>query len=73
MALTNYLTPTVLGILALRVALHGVDLTRTAVLGFIVVIWTLQLGWSQAWLRRFRFGPSLWRVATYRRMQPLRR
>ena len=75
MALTNYLTQTVLGILVLRVALHGVDLTRTAVLGFIVVIWALQLWWSQAWLRRFRFGPCewLWRVATYRRLQPLRR
>ena len=75
MALTNYLTQTVLGILALRVALGGLDLTRTAVLGFIVVVWALQLWWSQAWLGRFRFGPCewLWRVATYRRMQPLRR
>lgn len=75
MALTNYLTQTVLGILALRVALGGLDLTRTAILGFIVVVWALQLWWSQAWLGRFRFGPCewLWRVATYRRMQPLRR
>ena len=75
MALTNYLTQTVLGIVALRVALHGVELTRTGVLGFIVVTWALQLWWSQAWLSRFRFGPCewLWRIATYRRMQPLRR
>ncbi len=73
MALTNYLTQTVLGVLVLRVALGGVNLTRTAVLGFIVVVWALQLWWSQAWLVRFRFGPCewLWRVATYRRMQPL--
>ena len=75
MALTNYLTQTVLGVLVLRVALGSVDLTRTAVLGFIVVVWALQLWWSQAWLVRFRFGPCewLWRVATYRRMQPLHR
>ena len=75
MALTNYLAQTVLGIVALRVALHGVELTRTGVLGFIVVTWALQLWWSQAWLSRFRFGPCewLWRIATYRRMQPLRR
>ena len=75
MALTNYLTQTILGVLVLQLALGDVELTRTAVLGFIVVVWALQLWWSQAWLSRFRFGPCewLWRVATYRRMQPLRR
>ena len=75
MALTNYLTQTVFGVLVLRLALGGVDLTRTGILGFIAAVWALQLWWSQAWLSRFRFGPCewLWRVATYRRMQPLRR
>ena len=75
MALTNYLTQTIIGVLVLEVALDGVDLNRTAILGFIVVVWTLQLWWSSAWLSRFRYGPFewAWRVLTYRRLQPLHR
>ncbi|MYK36078.1 MAG: DUF418 domain-containing protein, partial [Chloroflexi bacterium] len=35
----------------------------------------VQIWWSPLWLSRFRFGPAewLWRVATYRKGQPLRR
>ena len=75
MALTNYLTQTVLGVLILTVLLREVDVNRTGILIFCLAVWAVQLWWSQAWLRRFRFGPAewLWRVATYRRGQPLRR
>ena len=76
MALTNYLAQTVLGVLVLTVALGDVDsVNRSAVLAFVFAVWTLQLWWSQAWLNRFLFGPAewLWRVATYRSGQPLRR
>ena len=76
MALTNYLTQTVLGVLILTVLLNDVDfVNRTAVLLFAFAVWGLQLWWSQAWLSRFLFGPAewLWRVATYRSDQPLRR
>lgn len=75
MALTNYLSQTIIGILVLRELLGGGELTRTAILGFVLVVWALQLYWSPAWLQRFRFGPAewLWRVGTYRRRQPLRR
>ena len=76
MALTNYLSQTVLGVLVLTTLLAGVDfVNRTAVLVFVAAVWALQLWWSQAWLTRFQFGPAewLWRVATYRRLQPLRR
>ena len=76
MALTNYLTQTVLGVLVLTVLLRDVDLVnRSAVLLFVFAVWALQLWWSQAWLSRFLFGPAewLWRVATYRSGQPLRR
>ena len=76
MALTNYLAQTVLGVLVLTTLLAGAEfVNRGAVLLFVVAVWALQLGWSQAWLTRFQFGPAewLWRVATYRRMQPLRR
>ena len=42
---------------------------------FVFAVWALQVWWSQAWLSRFLFGPAewLWRVATYRSGQPLRR
>ena len=75
MALTNYLTQSIIGILVLRVALDPGDLNRSWILLFVLAVWVLQLAWSPAWLARFRFGPFeyLWRAATYGRFQPLRR
>ena len=76
MALTNYLTQTLLGVLVLTLLLGDVDfVNRAAVLAFVFAVWGLQLWWSQAWLGRHLYGPAewLWRVATYRRGQPLRR
>ncbi len=75
MALTNYLSQTVLGMLVLNVLLGGVSLTRTGLLVFCVGVWALQLWWSPLWLSRFRFGPAewLWRVGTYRKRELLRR
>ncbi len=76
MALTNYLTQTILGVLVLTILLGDADwMNRAPVLVFIFAVWALQLWWSQAWLNHFLFGPAewLWRVATYRRGQPLRR
>ena len=76
MALTNYLTQTVLGVLVLTTLLGDADyLNRSGVLVFVFAVWALQMWWSQAWLSRFLFGPAewLWRVATYRSGQPLRR
>ena len=75
MALTNYLSQTILGVLLLTVLLADFEVSRTGILIFCLAVWVLQLWWSQAWLGRFRFGPVewLWRVATYRRGQQLRR
>ena len=76
MALTNYLTQTILGVLILTVLLGDVGgVNRAAIFIFVFSVWTLQLWWSQAWLSRFLFGPAewLWRVTTYRTGQPLRR
>jgi len=75
MALTNYLTQTVLGVLVLTVILDAAPVNRAGILLFVLAVWSLQLWWSQAWMQRFRFGPAewLWRVATYRRGQALRR
>ena len=75
MALTNYLTQTILGIIILRRLFEPDDLNRAWVLLFVLAVWLLQIAWSQWWLSRFRFGPFewAWRVATYRGLQPLRR
>ena len=76
MALTNYLTQTIIGVLVLTVLLGDVGgVNRAAILLFVFAVWALQLWWSQAWLNRFLFGPAewLWRVATYRSGQPIRR
>ncbi len=74
MALTNYLTQTILGVIFLRTLFDPDDLNRSWLLLFIVAVWALQLAWSRAWLSRFRYGPFewVWRCATYRRRQPLR-
>lgn len=76
MALTNYLTQTVIGTLVLTTLLANVDfVNRSLVLVFVIAVWMLQIWWSQAWLNRFLFGPAewLWRVATYRSGQPFLR
>ena len=76
MALTNYLTQTILGVLILTVWLENAgDVNRAAILTFVFAVWALQIWWSQAWLNNFLYGPAewLWRCATYRSMQPLRR
>ncbi len=76
MALTNYLAQTALGVLVLTMLLGDADyVNRSAVLVFVFAVWGLQVWWSQAWLGRFVYGPAewVWRVATYRRGQPLRR
>jgi len=74
MALTNYLGQTVLGVLVFALVPKE-DTTRTLLWAFVLVVWAIQLWASDAWLGRFRMGPLewLWRCATYRRWEPLRR
>jgi uncharacterized protein len=74
MALTNYLSQTMLGLLVLGSLAELVDLHRTHVALFVITVWALQLWWSPRWLARFTMGPVewLWRLATYRHRQPLR-
>lgn len=74
MALTNYLTQTIIGVIVLRTLFEPGDLNRSWILLFIVAVWVVQLAWSQPWLDRFRYGPFewVWRCATYRSLQPLR-
>jgi uncharacterized protein len=77
MALTNYLTQTLLA----TTVMYGHGLGWFATMGraelwlVILPIWGLQIVWSSWWMERFRFGPFewLWRTATYWTAQPMRR
>ncbi|GAA2625829.1 hypothetical protein Adu01nite_44400 [Paractinoplanes durhamensis] len=74
MALTNYLTATML-VLAITGVIGGSD--RWSAGGVVLVaapILLLQWTWSVIWLRRFRQGPAewLWRWVTWWQRPPLR-
>jgi uncharacterized protein len=77
MAFSNYILQTLLCTTIFYG--HGLgrfgQMSRTAQLGIVLAIWTLQLVVSPWWLRRFRFGPLewLWRSLTYGARQPFRR
>ncbi|GAA0995885.1 hypothetical protein GCM10009555_090760 [Acrocarpospora macrocephala] len=75
MALTNYLTATIL-VLLLSPFVGGLPHTwpATTVLLIATAILTVQWLWSTLWLRRYRQGPIewLWRWATWSHRQPLR-
>lgn len=74
MALTNYLTQSILGI-AIATFLVPDGSGRFVLLLVVLVIWAAQFAWSKPWLERFTMGPAewIWRVATYRRLSPIRR
>ena len=75
MALTNYLSQSVLGVLTFSVVLTQVPVTRSTAVVFVLLVWSVQLWWSLPWLNRFRYGPMewAWRCATYRSWQPIGR
>ena len=76
MALSNYLTQTLVGI----ALFYGVGLRLGPSYGLVgvVVVWALLFGaqivFSRWWLARFRFGPAewAWRSLTYGQWQPMR-
>jgi uncharacterized protein len=76
MALTNYLTQTVLCLLIFYGYGAGLigHVGAAASLAIALLVFGLQLAWSPWWLARFRFGPAewLWRSLTYGRLQPMR-
>jgi uncharacterized protein len=76
MALTNYLTQSVICMLLFTgagLAWYG-RLERHELYYVVAAIWVVQLIWSPLWLRRFRFGPAewVWRSLTYWQRQPMR-
>ena len=75
MALTNYLTQSLLG----TYFFYGYGLShwgmgRAAQVVFVAVVFALQVAFSHWWLARFRYGPMewLWRGFTYRQLPALR-
>ena len=75
MAVTNYLTHSVVcGIFFIGLGYYG-ELQRYQLYYVVFVIWVAQLIISPLWLRHFRFGPVewLWRSLTYMKRQPMRR
>jgi uncharacterized membrane protein YeiB len=75
MALTNYLSATVLFLVA--GPLLGIDSTADLpqIVGLTVAILAVQAVWSGLWLRSFRYGPAewAWRCLTWWRRAPIRR
>ncbi|GAB1511458.1 hypothetical protein JCM33774_35000 [Actinophytocola sp. KF-1] len=75
MALTNYLTATVLVLVVSRVVGGRPEAWATSTLLLVpAAILVVQWAWSVLWLRHFRQGPLewLWRWATWARRPPLR-
>jgi uncharacterized protein len=76
MALTNYLSQTVMSLFVyygIGLGLMG-QVPPAASIGLTLALFTLQVAWSHWWLARFRFGPAewVWRSLTYGKRQPLR-
>jgi uncharacterized protein len=76
MALTNYLTQSLINVLlfyGLGLGLMG-TVGPAACIAIILGFFALQVVVSHLWLARFRFGPAewVWRSLTYGRAQPLR-
>ena len=76
MALTNYLSETVISLLMYYG--YGLGLMgRTgpaATVGLTLAVFSAQIVFSHWWLARFRFGPAewVWRSLTYGKAQPMR-
>ena len=75
MALTNYLSQTIIGVLLFSTVFDKGDLGRSGIFLFMICVWAVQIFWSKPWLSYFRFGPIewAWRCMTYRKIQNLRR
>lgn len=77
MALTNYLLQTLICLLIFYGFGFGYYAGVSAAAGLIItlLIYLVQVFWSNLWFKKFRFGPLewLWRMVTYRRREKLLR
>ncbi|MCL1634985.1 DUF418 domain-containing protein [Luteimonas sp. SX5] len=73
MALTNYLTQSVVGTLVFYGYGLGLRMDRIGQLALVIGVFALQVLASRWWMSRFHFGPAewFWRAATYARWPPL--
>lgn len=77
MALTNYLLQSILSFwifYGVGFGLYG-EIRPVLQIGFVLILFCLQIIGSIIWLRYFQFGPVewLWRTITYKKIQPLKR
>lgn len=74
MALTNYVSQTALILIAGRLFGLFNQITQIQTLFLCLAIYVIQLVFSAAWLRYFRFGPLewIWRIATYLEIPQMR-
>ena len=77
MALTNYLMQSIICTLIFYGYGLGLFGQVGAAVGVLLtlVIFTVQVAWSNWWMQRYRYGPAewLWRSLTYMRWQPMLR
>jgi uncharacterized protein len=74
MALTNYLSHTLICVILFNGFGFGLYSSVSVLQGIVIVfvIYLTQIVLSNLWLSRFRYGPLewLWRVMTYKQIQP---
>ncbi len=74
MALTNYLSQTLICVIifyGFGFGLYGRVSVSAGIL-ITIAIFLVQVAWSNAWMRKFKYGPMewFWRLLTYRKKQP---
>ena len=75
MALTNYLTHSVVALIVFILLGYWGSLERHQLYYIVLAVWIPQLIISPVWLRHFHFGPVewLWRYLTYLKAPPFRK
>jgi len=74
MALTNYLAQTLICVIifyGFGFGFYG-EVSLSAGIVITIAIFIIQVAWSNAWLKKFKYGPMewLWRLLTYKSRQP---
>ena len=75
MALTNYLSQSVMALVVFVLLGYWGALQRHQLYYIVFAVWAFQIVISPIWLKHFQFGPVewLWRYLTYGKAPPFRR